>query len=200
MNCRAIREKLASVTADAPVPAFDAAELGHIARCAACRELAAEWAGMGERIASAAAGRAPAPEYWASVVPRLRRRIDAGPRWPGAVMAPAIRSALMPAAAAIVLAILLPLAAVRGPGSGAELLGSLSDAELRDLRLDGSYAELLDQAGNGAGSHGTLSDFLTDLISEEGIASVSGLVDPVDLLPDVDEARFTEIVGVLERQ
>jgi hypothetical protein len=110
----------------------------------------------------------------------------------------------MPAAAAVVLAIVLVSGALRTPGTtrsaGADALASLSDAELHELRLFGTATGLLDAAETNGDAEWTIADFLLDLASEEGDAVLYAVAEPEDLLAIVDDTEFAEIVSLLDQQ
>jgi hypothetical protein len=202
MNCERIDERLLGVTAADPQPAFDAGERDHLRECPRCREREAEAVAAFARIARAASAEAPpGPEYWGSIVPRLRLQLDPEPRWIPRSWDAAIRSALMPAAAAVVLAILIVVAAVRTPdGAGTASLASLSDAELHELRLAGTSTGLLEAAEMNGEGEWTIADFIADLVSEDGTTALYAVVEPEELLPHVDDAEFAEIVSLLENK
>jgi hypothetical protein len=207
MNCAQIDERLLAVTAAGPPPAFDAAELAHLGACPRCRERAESAAAVFAGLAGAPRAASPGPEYWGSVVPRLRQRLESGS--PGAPRRwdIAVRTAVMPAAAAVVIAIVLATGALRTPGTpgtegsaGSEALAMLSDAELHELRLAGTATGLLDAAETNGGAEWTIADFLLDLASEEGDAVLYAVAEPEDLLAVVDDAEFAEIVSLLDQQ
>jgi hypothetical protein len=202
MNCERIDQRLLGMTGADPQPAFDAGERDHIRECPRCREREAEAVDAFARIArSASADAPPGPEYWGSVVPRLRRRLDSEPRWIPRSWDAAIRTALMPAAAAVVLAIVIVVAAVRTPdGVGTASLASLSDAELHELRLAGTNNGLLEAAETNGDAEWTIADFIADLVSEDGDTALYAVVEPEELLPHVDDAEFAEIVSLLENK
>lgn len=207
MNCDRIDERLLAVTAAGPPPAFDAAELAHIAECPRCRERAETAISVFAGLAGAPRASSPGPEYWGSVVPRLRRRLEPESRGATRWWDRAMRTALMPAAAAVVLAIVLSTGALRTPGTpgseasaGTEVLATLSDAELHELRLAGTATGLLDAAETNGEAEWTIADFLVDLASEEGDAVLYAVAEPEDILAIVDDAEFAEIVSMLDKQ
>jgi hypothetical protein len=107
----------------------------------------------------------------------------------------------MPAAAAVVLAIVIVVAAVRTPdGVGTASLASLSDAELHELRLAGTNNGLLEAAETNGDAEWTIADFIADLVSEDGDTALYAVVEPEELLPHVDDAEFAEIVSLLENK
>lgn len=215
MNCERIEERLLESTAADPRPAFDAAELDHLGTCPRCRAREAEASAVFARLARAASSVAPPdPGYWASVVPRLRRRIGAEPRGVPRPGNPLVVRTLMPAAAAAVLAIALLVAINRTPESagtvdsdaivpgpvGPEALASLSDAELQEFRLAGATTGLLESAETSTAADWTIADFLSDLISEDGDSVIYAVAEPEKLLAQLDDAGFAEIVSILEHQ
>jgi hypothetical protein len=214
MNCGRIDERLLGVTAAEPEPAFDAAELEHLRECPRCRERAAEASAAFARLTRAASSEAPpGPAYWASIVPRLRRRIGVEPRDISQRLGnPVIVKWMVPAAAAVVIAIVAVVSLVRmperagadsaGPGTPdkATTLASLSDAELHELRLSGATSGILETAETIGAADWTIADFLSDLVSEEGDSVLYAVAEPEDLLTRVDDAEFAEIVSILERK
>jgi hypothetical protein len=206
MNCDRIDDRLLSMTSADREPAFDGEEREHIRACARCRERTSEAVAMFARLAAASGPQgsrpdAPGPAYWTSIVPRLRQRLEAGPRGAYRWWEPAIRTALMPAAAAVVLAVFLVISAVRAPVTGPTVaLSSLSESELHDLGLAGSTTGLLEIAETTGASEWTVADFISDLVSEEGDTVLYAVADPEEILPHVDEEQFTEIVALLEHK
>ena len=209
MSCHQIENRLLTMTAAGPAPAFDDGDRAHLERCPACRALAD--AALAVRAAggpTAGPSHDPDPRYWGTILPRLRARIadrESGPfggRFAG--LLPAARSAMMPAAAALV-AVLAALALLRSPEETASteasmLLGSLDEAELHDLGLSGSSLGLLEPAETPGAEGWTLAEVLTDLVSEEGDDALFAVAEPEELVPHLDDERFAQVVELLDRR
>ena len=200
MTCIRIDERLLQLTAPDHIPEFSAEEREHIGTCARCRELVAETTGSYSRIARSSTEHRPDPTYWTSILPRIRERSgrsESRVAWP---VTPGTARAFMPAAAVIVFAILLSVIAVEPPVdvTAGEILATLSDAELYELRQSGKYTGLLEPAETNGEEETSLADFIADLLSENGQERIYALVDPEEVLHQVDDAQFTEIVSNLE--
>ena len=201
MNCKHIDERLLSMSPGAPAPSFDAGEMDHLRSCPRCTERAEAVVAVFAAMAAAQAEPRPGPGYWGSVLPRVRRELDARREGPGFRMGPALRNALMPAAAAVALAILAALAVVRAPvAGGRENLAGLSEAELHELRLSGASTGLLQSTEMNRGSEWTVADFISDLLSEQGDTVLSTVADPEELVTHLDDERFAEVVSLLEKK
>jgi hypothetical protein len=114
----------------------------------------------------------------------------------------AFSGVFMPAAAAVVLVIFFSVFSPRPAGvEGGEILATLTDAELFELRQSGRDTGILESVETNGGGETSLMDFLADLISEEGsVDGLSTLTDPEEVLRQVDDAQFAEIVGLLKSQ
>jgi hypothetical protein len=202
MTCAMIDEKLIGLTAAGGAPEFTGEEREHIGRCARCAAVVSELEGVGERISAASRVRPPGPEYWASILPRLREKTGpAGASRPAPAI-PAFARGILPAAAAIVAAILLSVTGVDPPDrAGADgSIAALNEAELYDLRQAGRNAGLLEPAeSNGAAENG-ISELLAEILSEKGEDALHAIAEPEDLLREVDDRQFAEIVGMLEHR
>jgi anti-sigma factor RsiW len=201
MTCERIDERLLGMTAGAPLPAFDAEEESHLDACARCRERV-----LSARAVFAALGDAPrevppGPAYWASTVPRLRRRIDASAEGGFLRLTPALRNALLPAAAGLVVAIVLATSVLLVPRPGMlETLATLSDSEIHELRLSGARTGLLETTEAGVAVDWTIADFISDLISEQGDTLLYAMADPEEVVARLDDESFAEVVSMLERK
>jgi hypothetical protein len=201
MNCKLIEEKLLSLTAADATPVFSPGERDHLRNCPACRKLEAEMTGAFGRIARAGVQKSPDPAYWSSIVPRFRENVSRRgdmPWW--SVSAPVVR-ALMPAAAVIVVAVLLSRVSFTPPpaGTGAEYLATLSDSELYELRQSGKYTGLLEPVETNVGSETPVADFIADLLSESGASDLYAMVEPEEVLRQVDDEQFAEIVTLMDK-
>lgn len=211
MNCIPFDERLLDATAgSAPAP-LTAEERLHVGSCPLCREAAAGEERLLRRLGAAAASAAasaaapgpgsapdPGPAYWNATVPRLRRRLDASPKF-GDVPGPL--RVLLPAAAAVALAIVVGVFSA-GPvpvvGGAEPPVRSLTEAELQVLRQTERHRALLDPSGWNGTEETTLAEFLADLIDDDPDAGLLAVADPLEVIAQAGDWEFADIVGSLE--
>ncbi len=200
MNCISRGDLATRRTARSPLPTLTDAEIAHIGGCPRCSALAAESAAGAERLARETAVRQPDALYWASIVPRLRERIRAEETGAARGGFAALARTLMPAAAAVATVIALAVSSLEPPArlNGGQLLATLSDIELQELRQSGTYTNLLDSQEWNGGGETSLAELIADLMMEDEDGGLEAIADPEETLRHVDESDIIEIVANID--
>lgn len=202
MTCLSREDLALRRTAQSPAPALTGAELAHIGSCPRCAALAAESTAGAGMPARDAAERRPDARYWASIVPRVRERIRAEEAGAARSGFAALARTLMPVAAAVATVIALAVTSLEPPArlNGGQLLATLSDIELQELRQSGTYTNLLDShEWNGEGET-SLAELIADLLMEDEHGGLEAIADPEEVLRHADEGDIVEIVGNIDYQ
>ncbi len=202
MNCLTREDLTLRRTAQSPVPLLTGAELAHVGGCPRCRAVVAESADAAAILARNSSERGPDARYWASVVPSVRKRIEDSSAGTARSGFAAVARTLMPAAGVVAMVIALTVTAVRQPPalSGGELLATLSDIELQELRQSGTYTNLLESHEWNGGEEESLSDIIADLLLENTDGGLGAITDPEEALRYVDEGDLAEIVSTIKYQ
>lgn len=200
MTCLSREELTLRRTAPSPVPEYSAAELDHIGHCSGCRSLASEVTDAAAGITRASAEREPDARYWTTIVPRVRERARGGATGFARGGIAGFARILMPVAAVAAMAIALAVTAIEPPLrlSGGQLLATLSDIELQELRQSGAFTNLLDSQGWNGGAQTSLAELIADLLLEDEEGGLDAIADPEEVLQAVDDGDLAEIVSNLD--
>jgi len=202
MNCTEMRERLGGLPGQAPETEYSPSEREHLEHCDGCRDIARREQLLRRRIAEA--GRLPEPDdaYWRGVLPRVMT--DLTDRTLSDWVTGRVRSAdiAVPVVGMAVVALFLMLVNVTDPPVPApeQVIATLSGPELLELHSSEKYTGLLDVTGESmTTTYAPVTDFLAELFTQGG-GELYASVDPVELLRDVDDTRFAEIVNILNSQ
>jgi len=175
-------------------------EREHLEFCVSCREFAVNERSVRDRIAAAGRVSSPGDSYWATILPRVRKRTTR--RLPSDRLAEwfaSTRYVVQGAGLAAVVLFLLTVNVTKPPVRGSSVtMASLSESELLDLRSSVRYTGLLDHSSDpSAGNGSTIVDFLAELLATDEGSGLFASVDPAAVLGAVDDASLGEIVDLL---
>ncbi len=200
MNCAEMRNRLAGLPGEFRDEDMSPPEREHLESCVPCREFAVNERSVRDRIAVAGRVAPPGDSYWATIVPRVRKRTTR--RLPSDRLAEwfaSTRYVVQGAGLAVIVLFLLTVDVTDPPVSGSSVtMASLSESELLALRSSVRYTGLLDHSSDPAAANGsTIVDFLAELMATDEGSGLYASVDPAAVLGAVDDASLGEIVDLL---